>query len=138
MFVKLAPDLTDEALEQAVDVVETAGAAGLIATNTTLSRSGVDPREAARAAEAGGLSGAPLTVRARQVVGFLAARTELPVIGVGGVMSVDDGAALLDAGARLIQLYTGFIYAGPGLVTGLNRRLAERPGLVPTDRRNAA
>jgi dihydroorotate dehydrogenase len=137
VFVKLAPDLTDEALEQAVDVVETTGAAGLIATNTTLSRSGVDPREAARAAEAGGLSGAPLTVRARQVVGFLAARTELPVIGVGGVMSVDDGVALLDAGARLIQLYTGFIYAGPGLVTGLNRRLAQRPGLVPTDRRNA-
>lgn len=137
VFVKLAPDLTDEALEQAVDVVETTGAAGLIATNTTLSRSGVDPREAARAAEAGGLSGAPLTVRARQVVGFLAARTELPVIGVGGVMSVDDGVALIDAGARLIQLYTGFIYAGPGLVTGLNRRLAERPGLVPTDRRNA-
>ena len=138
VFVKLAPDLTDEALEQAVGVVETSGAAGLIATNTTLSRAGVDPREAARAAEAGGLSGAPLTVRARQVVGFLAARTELPVIGVGGVMSVDDGSALLDAGARLIQLYTGFIYAGPGLVTGLNRRLAERPGLVPTDRRNAA
>ena len=137
VFVKLAPDLTDEALEQAVGVVETSGAAGLIATNTTLSRAGVAPREAARAAEAGGLSGAPLTVRARQVVGFLAARTELPVIGVGGVMSVDDGVALIDAGARLIQLYTGFIYAGPGLVTGLNRRLAERPGLGPTDRRNA-
>ena len=124
VFVKLAPDLTDEALEEAVDVVERSGAAGLIATNTTLSRAGVDPREATRAAEAGGLSGAPLTVRARQVVGFLANRTDLPVIGVGGVMTVDDGQALLDAGARLIQLYTGFIYAGPGLVTGLNARLA--------------
>ena len=123
VFVKLAPDLTDEALEQAVDVVERSGAAGLIATNTTLSRAGVDPREAERAAEAGGLSGAPLTVRARAVVRFLTTRTDLPVIGVGGVMSVDDGLALLDAGARLIQLYTGFIYAGPGLVTGLNARL---------------
>ena len=137
VFVKLAPDLGDEALEQAVDVVERSGAAGLIATNTTLSRAGIDPREADRAAEAGGLSGAPLTVRAREVVGFLTARTDLPVIGVGGVMTVDDGQALLDAGARLIQLYTGFIYAGPGLVTGLNRRLAERPGVVPTDRRDA-
>jgi len=124
VFVKLAPDLTDEALEQAVDVVERVGAAGLIATNTTLSRAGVDPREAERAAESGGLSGAPLTVRAREVVGFLTSRTDLPVIGVGGVMTVDDGQALLDAGARLIQLYTGFIYAGPGLVTGLNARLA--------------
>ena len=124
VFVKLAPDLTDEALEQALDVVERSGAAGLIATNTTLSRAGVDPREADRAAESGGLSGAPLTIRARAVVRFLATRTDLPVIGVGGVMTVDDGLALLDAGARLIQLYTGFIYAGPGLVTGLNARLA--------------
>lgn len=123
VFVKLAPDLTEEALEQAVDVVERSGAAGLIATNTTLARAGVDPREADRAAEAGGLSGAPLTVRAREVVAFLAGRTQLPVIGVGGVMTVDDGQALLDAGARLIQLYTGFIYAGPGLVSGLNARL---------------
>ena len=124
VFVKLAPDLSDAALEQAVEVVERSGAAGLIATNTTLARDGVDPRDARRAAEAGGLSGAPLTVRAREVVAFLAARTDLPVIGVGGVMTVDDGQALLDAGARLIQLYTGFVYAGPGLVTGLNARLA--------------
>ena len=81
-------------------MVERSGAAGLIATNTTLSRAGTDPREADRAAEAGGLSGAPLTLRAREVVRFLTARTDLPVIGVGGVMSVDDGLALLDAGAR--------------------------------------
>ena len=124
VFVKLAPDLTNEALEEAVEVIERAGAAGLIATNTTLSRAGIDPLDAARAAETGGLSGAPLTLRAREVVGFLARRTELPIIGVGGVMTPDDGLALLDAGARLIQVYTGFIYGGPGLVTGLNARLA--------------
>jgi len=127
IFVKLAPDLSNEALEQAVHVVERAGAAGLIATNTTLSRDGIDAGDIERAAEAGGLSGAPLTARARAVVGFLAERTDLPVIGVGGVMTPDDGVALLDAGARLIQVYTGFIYAGPGLVTGLNARLATRP-----------
>ena len=126
VFVKLAPDLTGDALEEAVDVVERAGAAGLIATNTTLARDGVDPIDQQRAAEAGGLSGAPLTRRSRAVVAFLAERTELPIIGVGGVMTPDDGLALLDAGARLIQLYTGFIYAGPGLVTGLNARLAHR------------
>ena len=126
VFVKLAPDLSYEALEQAVDVVERAGAAGLIATNTTLSRDRVDPAEADRAAEAGGLSGAPLTIRAREVVGFLAARTDLPVIGVGGVMTPDDGLALVDAGARLIQVYTGYVYGGPSLVAGLNARLAAR------------
>ena len=124
VFVKLAPDLTNEALEEAVDVVEGSGAAGLIATNTTLSRAGIDPADAARAAETGGLSGAPLTARAREVVGFLAARTALPIIGVGGVLTPDDGLALLDAGARLIQVYTGFIYGGPALVTGLNASLA--------------
>jgi dihydroorotate dehydrogenase len=124
IFVKLAPDLTNEALEQAVDVVQRTGAAGLIAINTTLSRAGVVPSEVQRATEAGGLSGAPLTVRAREVVGFLAERTDLPIIGVGGVMTPDDGLALVDAGARLIQLYTGFVYGGPGLVTGLNALLA--------------
>jgi dihydroorotate dehydrogenase len=126
VFVKLAPDLSNEALEEAVDVVERAGAAGLIATNTTLSRDGIDAGDVERSTEAGGLSGAPLTARARTVVGFLSERTDLPVIGVGGVMTPDDGLALLDAGARLIQVYTGFIYAGPGLVTGLNARLATR------------
>lgn len=127
VFVKLAPDLTDSALAEALEVVERAGAAGLIATNTTLSRDGVDPSDRQRAAEPGGLSGAPLTRRAREVVAFLAARTDLPIIGVGGVLTPDDGLALLDAGARLIQLYTGFVYAGPGLVTGLTARLSHRP-----------
>lgn len=124
VFVKLAPDLSEEALEEAIDVAERTGAAGLIATNTTVSRDGIDRAEADRAAEPGGLSGSPLTVRARQVVGFLAERTALPIIGVGGVMTPDDGLALLDAGARLLQVYTGFIYGGPGLISGLNARLA--------------
>ena len=75
ILVKLAPDLTDSALEQAVEVCTDAGAEGLIATNTTLSRDGLAPADRARAAESGGLSGAPLTVRARQVVGFLTERT---------------------------------------------------------------
>jgi dihydroorotate dehydrogenase len=121
IFVKLAPDLTEDALEEALAVCVETGAAGLIATNTTLSREGVLPADRIRAAEVGGLSGAPLTVRARHVVRFLAERTELPVIGVGGVMSADDGWAMFDAGARLVQVYTGFVFAGPALVTDLNR-----------------
>src|SRR4029453_3448312 len=105
-------------LEEVVQVCAEAGAEGLIATNTTLGREGIS---ADQPAEAGGLSGAPLTRRARQVVRFLAERTTLPIIGVGGIMSRDDGQAMLDAGARLLQIYTGYIYAGPALVNDLNR-----------------
>jgi dihydroorotate dehydrogenase len=127
ILVKLAPDLTDDALEQALEVCEAAGAAGLVATNTTLAREHLHPDEQHQAAEAGGLSGAPLTDRARAVVTFLAKRTELPIIAVGGIMSRDDGQAMLDAGARLLQVYTGFVYAGPALVSELNRLVPHPP-----------
>jgi len=94
--------------------------AGLIATNTTLARDGIAPADQHLAGEAGGLSGRPLTARARAVVGYVAAHTDLPVIGVGGVMEAQDARALLDAGASLVQLYTGFIYAGPALIGAIN------------------
>jgi len=121
IFVKLAPDLTEDALEEILAVCIEEGVEGLIATNTTLSRDGVQPADHATAAEAGGLSGAPLTRRARQLVAFLSARTSLPVIGVGGILTRDDGQAMLDAGARLLQVYTGYVYRGPALVSALNR-----------------
>lgn len=117
VLVKVAPDLSDPALDQALEVAVTAGASGLIATNTTISRRHVAPADRAVAdAQAGGLSGAPLTRRTRQVVARLRTATDLPLIGVGGVMTADDASALLDAGADLVQLYSGLIYAGPGLV----------------------
>jgi dihydroorotate dehydrogenase len=125
IFVKVAPDLTEAALEAVVQVSTEAGAEGLIATNTTLSRDGISADQPL-AAEAGGLSGAPLTQRAREVVRFLAERTTLPIIGVGGIMSRDDGQAMLDAGASLLQIYTGFIYSGPALVDDLNRLTASK------------
>jgi dihydroorotate dehydrogenase len=121
VLVKLAPDLSDRALEEALEVATAAGVRGVIATNTTISREGVDPAEQHLAREQGGLSGAPLTLRAREVVRFVAERTELPVIGVGGVLSADDARALLDAGASLVQLYTGLVYAGPRLVREVAR-----------------
>ena len=121
IFVKLAPDLTEDALEQALAVCTGAGAEGLIATNTTLARQGIAPAEQHLAMETGGLSGAPLTRRAREVVGFLAARTPLPIIAVGGIMNSADGQAMLDAGASLLQVYTGFVYGGPSLIGELNR-----------------
>ncbi|HEY9290717.1 MAG TPA: quinone-dependent dihydroorotate dehydrogenase [Microlunatus sp.] len=121
IFVKIAPDLTEPALDEVLDVATEVGVAGLIATNTTLARDGIDYADLALAPEAGGLSGAPLARRARQVVGHLAARTELPIIGVGGIDTVADADALLDAGASLLQLLTGFIYHGPGLIDRINQ-----------------
>ena len=110
LLVKIAPDLTDDALGELIDVCLAAGVAGLIATNTTVERPGVSTTEA------GGLSGRPLAARALDVVRFVAKHSGLPVIGVGGITRPGDAARLLDAGASLVQLYTGFIYHGPALV----------------------
>ena len=125
LFVKVAPDLTFDALEEVLAACTAAGVRGLIATNTTLARDGLAAADRGYAAEPGGLSGAPLTVRAREVVAHLATRADLPVIGVGGILTADDGRAMLDAGAALLQVYTGLVYAGPRLVSDLNRL---RPG----------
>lgn len=120
IFVKVAPDLGWEALDELVATAEHVGVAGLIATNTTLARDGLVPADRARAVEAGGLSGAPLTGRARDVVAHLTARTSLPVIASGGIMSAADAKAMFDVGAALVQLYTGFIYHGPALAAAIN------------------
>jgi len=126
LLVKLAPDLTDDELDDALEVLMHTGMDGVIATNTTLSRDGLkSPRVAyvlrpsqSPAIEAGGLSGAPLRQRSTQMVRKIYDRTggKLPIIGVGGVMSADDAREKLDAGAWLVQVYTGLVYAGPGLV----------------------
>ena len=121
VLVKIAPDLTDQAIGDLLEVCVDRGIAGLIATNTTLSRPGVVAAESATAAEAGGLSGRPLFPRSLEVVRFVTGHCELPVIGVGGISSADDGLRMLDAGAALLQLYTGFIYGGPPLLTALNK-----------------
>lgn len=124
ILVKIAPDLTDQAIGEVLQVCVDRGAAGVIATNTTLSRAGLAPADTARAGEAGGLSGGPLTARAREVVAFVHRETggALPVIGVGGILHPDDAARLFDAGASLVQLYTGFIYRGPALVRAIARQ----------------
>jgi dihydroorotate dehydrogenase len=123
LLVKVAPDLTDAALGEVLEVCDKNGVSGLIATNTTLSRGGVAAADAGRAGEAGGLSGAPLTARALDVVRFVTRETggRLPVIGVGGVMAPDDAVRMVDAGASLVQVYTGLIYGGPALVRGCVR-----------------
>jgi dihydroorotate dehydrogenase len=127
VLVKIAPDLTDHAVAEVLRACADRGAAGVIATNTTLGRAGIAAADLPFAEEAGGLSGRPLTARAREVVAFVHRETggALPVIGVGGVLDPDDAARLFDAGASLVQLYTGFIYRGPALARAIAR--AARP-----------
>lgn len=133
VLVKIAPDLTDHAVAEVLGVCADRGAAGVIATNTTLGRDGLAAADRHRAGEAGGLSGRPLSARAREVVAFVHRETSgaLPVIGVGGVLAPDDAARLFDAGASLVQLFTGFIYRGPGLARSIAANAARSaPALV--------
>jgi dihydroorotate dehydrogenase len=122
VLVKLAPDLTDEQLVTAVDVIGESGLDGIIATNTTISRDGVDHP---KAGEEGGLSGAALTEMSTRIIARIAEHTrgEIPIIGVGGIMGPEDARAKLDAGATLVQLYTGLVYEGPGLVKRILKAL---------------
>jgi dihydroorotate dehydrogenase len=124
LLVKLAPDLAPEALDEAVDVAVAAGVSGIIATNTTLSRAGVEGHPNAK--EQGGLSGAPLERLATTVVRRCAERAagRIPIVGAGGVMSAEDVYAKIRAGASLVQVYTGFIYGGPAFVRSVNEGLA--------------
>jgi dihydroorotate dehydrogenase len=118
MLVKLAPDLEKSAIDQALAVIVATGIDGIIATNTTLMREGlVSPFSK----ESGGLSGAPLFSRSLEVVQHIVQSTSglLPVIAVGGIMNGQNARAMLDAGASLVQIYTGLVYAGPGLVQGI-------------------
>ncbi|GAA0499721.1 dihydroorotate dehydrogenase (quinone) [Paractinoplanes deccanensis] len=126
VLVKIAPDLTEPAIAELLEVCLSHGAAGVIATNTTLARDGLAEGDQPRAAEAGGLSGRPLTEKARKVVHFVHTETggRLPIIGVGGIMEAGDASRLLDAGATLVQLYSGFIYRGPALVRAAARATA--------------
>jgi len=119
IFVKVSPDLHAGELDSLLEAVVRAGAFGLIATNTTLSRDGIRPKDLKSARQDGGLSGAPLAPRARAVVARCV-RSGLPVIASGGIMTAADAQAMLDLGAQAVQLYTGFIYAGPGLVSEIN------------------
>lgn len=131
LLVKIAPDLDDAALDEVVEVCLARGASGLIATNTTLARDTLSAWVPAGLREqSGGLSGRPLHMRAVEVVARLhgLAGDRLPIIGCGGVFTADDARRLLDAGASLVQLYTGFIFEGPGVARRLCHDLA-RPAL---------
>lgn len=121
ILVKIAPDLDEHAISDVLEVCETRSAAGIIATNTTVGRAGIAPADRGLALEAGGLSGAPLAARALEVVRFVGRHTRLPVIGVGGIATADDATKMFDAGAALVQIYTGMLYRGPGLNRSITR-----------------
>ena len=120
VLVKLAPDLNDEELDDALGAIVDNGMDGVIATNTTLGREGLKSKHQS---ETGGLSGRPLTVQSEVVLSKIVKRLDgrIPVISVGGIMSPDDAKRRLDMGAALVQVYTGLIYAGPGLVQKIVR-----------------
>jgi len=122
ILLKIAPDLTDEQLLDIIEIVNSTKIAGVIATNTTLSRDGL---KSENKIEMGGLSGKPLTKRSTEVIRFLAEKSNhsFPIIGVGGIHSAQDAIEKLDAGASLIQLYTGFIYEGPALIKAINKKI---------------
>ncbi|HVS92515.1 MAG TPA: quinone-dependent dihydroorotate dehydrogenase [Mucilaginibacter sp.] len=123
ILLKIAPDLTNEQLDDIVEIVKQTGIAGVIATNTTISRDGLAPDKFN--SETGGLSGVPLTRRSTEVIKYLSEKSKgaFPIIGVGGIHSPQDALDKLSAGASLIQLYTGFIYEGPGLIKRINKKI---------------
>lgn len=126
ILLKIAPDLTDSQLDDIIDIVKTTKIAGVIATNTTISREGISlSKEEIEKIGAGGLSGKPLTKRSTEVIRYLKQKSNnaFPVIGVGGIHSAQDAIEKIKAGADLIQLYTGFIYEGPGLIKQINKAL---------------
>jgi len=125
ILLKIAPDLTDSQLIDIIDIVKDTKIAGVIATNTTISREGL---QSSKKDEMGGLSGKPLTKRSTEVIRFLADKSNhaFPIIGVGGIHTPEDALEKLNAGASLIQLYTGFIYEGPALIKAINKRILEK------------
>lgn len=122
ILLKIAPDLTNDQLLDIIDIVQTTKIAGVIATNTTLAREGL---QSEHQTQTGGLSGKPLTQRATEVIRFLSDKSNkaFPIIGVGGIHTAQDAIEKLEAGASLVQLYTGFIYEGPALIKAINKAI---------------
>ncbi len=134
LLVKLSPDLPEPAVADAVDLATGLGLEGIVATNTSTERpEGIESPERV---EPGGLSGAPIEERATETVRFVAERTDVPVVGVGGVATAADAYRKIRAGASLVELYTAFVYRGPAVAREINRGLLgllERDGFDSVD-----
>lgn len=129
ILLKIAPDLTDSQLDDIIEIVAETGISGVIATNTTIDRSMLKTDAATvEAIGAGGLSGKPVRKRSTEVIKYLHEKSNgaFPIVGVGGIHSADDAIEKLDAGASLVQVYSGYIYEGPGLVKEINQKILAR------------
>jgi dihydroorotate dehydrogenase len=129
ILLKIAPDLTNTQIDEIIEIVAFTKIAGLIVANTTISRDQLKtPVSEVEKLGAGGISGKPVTKRATELIRYIHQKAEgkIPMIAVGGIHSAQDALDKLDAGATLVQLYTGFIYEGPALVKAINKALLER------------
>ncbi len=128
ILLKIAPDLSNEQLDEIIEIMGTTGIAGIIATNTTVSRGGLTMSDAELSKIGnGGLSGKPLNKRSTEVISYLYTKSKgsFPIIGVGGIQSANDAIEKLNAGATLVQIYTGMIYEGPAMVKSINKELVK-------------
>ena len=126
ILLKIAPDLTDEQLDDIIEIVTEVKIAGVIATNTTISREKLKAdTNTLETIGAGGVSGKPLTSRSTEVIRYLHSKSNgaFPIIGVGGIHTAQDALDKIEAGASLVQVYTGFIYEGPGIVKRINKAI---------------
>lgn len=126
VLLKISPDLNKGQIDASLAIVARYGIDGIVATNTTVSREGLKTSpEKIKAIANGGLSGSPITARSLEVVRYISEKTDgkLPIIGVGGILTVEDALNMLEAGASLIQVYTGFIYNGPGFMKKINKAI---------------
>jgi dihydroorotate dehydrogenase len=131
VLLKIAPDLTNEQLHDIIDILQSTGTDGVIATNTTISRANLKTSNTElEKIGNGGLSGKPLTARSTEVIQYLRAGLgpQFPIMGVGGIMTAEDALEKINAGANLVQLYTGFIYSGPSLIKKINQSIARDMG----------
>ncbi len=128
LLLKIAPDLTQSQLDDILQIASDTNLSGLIATNTTISREGLaTPQSRIESIGMGGLSGRPVENRSTEVIEYLVKESndQLPIIGVGGIFTADDAKRKLDAGAKLVQVYTGFVYEGPGMIKRINKQLVK-------------
>ena len=129
ILLKIAPDLTNSQLDDIIQIIDETGLEGVVATNTTINRDNlITPNEDVKNIGNGGLSGKPLKDRSTEVIKYLSEKSNksFSIIGVGGISSASDAIEKLNAGADLIQIYTGFIYEGPSLVKNINQGLIKQ------------
>lgn len=129
VLLKVSPDLNNKQLDEVIDIVKRTGIDGIVATNTTITRHTIMlEKQKAEQAGKGGLSGLPIRDRSTDVIRYLSEKSgrAFPIIGVGGIFTAEDALEKLDAGADLVQVYTGFIYEGPGIARKINKALLAR------------